>query len=129
VLHLNRLRHREEEIAATDPADRPRRAIDLFNRSDAADTVRRLTRMLGAPRVSVGAAAGGRHELRLTVAWELSWYQWAIDPENRHFPVRELGRGESVGELDLSARMWNARGLADGQISLGAVDAAAEEAA
>jgi hypothetical protein len=129
VIQRNRNRHRSGEITDTSPADRPRRAIELFNHAEAVETVRRLTRMLGAPSVSVGVAAGPRREVRLTVAWELSWYQWAIDPDNRHFPVRELGRGESIADLDLSARMWNARGLADGRIALGAAEAAAEEAA
>ena len=128
-MHLSRNRQRSSQITDASPADRPRRALELFNGSEHAETVRRLTRMLGEPAVSVGVAAGPRREIRLTVAWELSWYQWAIDPENKHFPVRELGRGESLGELDLAARMWNARALADGRIALGAREAASEEAA
>ena len=40
-----------------------------------------LTRTLGDPKVSIGAAAGSSSEVRVTVAWELSWYQWGVDLE------------------------------------------------
>jgi hypothetical protein len=90
------------------------RACARFNSSGAARIVAGLVRSLGQPRVSVGARAGHRGEMRVTVAWELAWYQWAVDvgPEGR--PVHELAKGGDVAELDAAARQWNAH-LADGE--------------
>src|SRR4051812_26025494 len=51
------------------------RAVARFNSSEAGRTVAGLTRTLGRPFASVGAAAGAPGEVRITVAWEFSWYQ------------------------------------------------------
>jgi hypothetical protein len=111
----------------TDPAigTPPDTAVELFNDSAGVKRVARMTRLLGTPWVSIGAAAGPRKEIRLTVAWELSWYQWAVDATNPHFPVRELGHGDELDELDLPAREWNARAATDGHIELGRIEEAA----
>lgn len=90
-----------------------------FNRSQAARTVAGLSRTLGTPFVSVGAAAGSPSEVRITVAWELCWYQWGVDLGDERRPVFQLGRGEELAQLDGSARQWNARAEA-GRLILGA---------
>lgn len=77
-----------------------------------------LTRSLGAPQVSVGAAAGTSVQVRITVAWELCWYQWAVDQAGH---VAEIGKGEDVEQLDRSARQWNAGVGEGGQLVFGAV--------
>ncbi|HEX3609715.1 MAG TPA: hypothetical protein VHU14_08640 [Solirubrobacterales bacterium] len=82
-------------------------AIARFNASDAGHTAAGLTRILGQPRVSVGAAAGSPNEVRITVAWELCWYQWGVDLGDPRRPVFEIARGTEVDELDRSARQWN----------------------
>jgi hypothetical protein len=84
------------------------RAVVCFNESDAARTVSGLARSLGRPSVSIGAAAGSPSEVRITVAWELCWYQWAVDISEEQRPVAEIGRGEDIEQLDRSARHWNA---------------------
>jgi hypothetical protein len=56
--------------------------------------------------VSVGIAAGSSSEVRITVAWELCWYQWAVDQAGH---VVEIAKGEDVEKLDRSARHWNAK--------------------
>jgi hypothetical protein len=76
-----------------------------------------LTRSLGHPRVSVGAAAGSAAQVRITVAWELCWYQWAVDQVGG---VVEIGKGEDVEQLDRSARQWNASVGKGGQVLFGA---------
>jgi hypothetical protein len=81
-------------------------AVELFNASGAARVVAGLTRSLGQARASVGSAAGSATQVRVTVAWELCWYQWSVDPVDGL--VREIGRGEAVEQLDSSARHWNA---------------------
>jgi hypothetical protein len=83
-------------------------AVTRFNASEAARTVAGLTRTLGEPRVSIGAAAGTAEAARITVAWELTWYQWAVASGERERPIAELARGTELDQLDLSARQWNA---------------------
>jgi len=92
-------------------------AVELFNGSQAGRTVVGLARSLGSPRVSVGAAAGSSTQVRITVAWELCWYQWAVDGAGR---VAEIGKGEDVEQLDRSARHWNAGVGKGGQLVFGA---------
>jgi len=83
-------------------------AVDRFNASEAAHTVAGLSRTLGEPRVSIGALAGAPRETRVTVAWELTWYQWGVDVGEAPRPVFELARGAELDQLDVSARQWNA---------------------
>ena len=96
------------------------RAVDRFNGSEAARTVAGLMRTLGEPWVSVGAAAGIAHEVRITVAWELTWYQWGVDLGDELRAVFPIDRGDEVGQLDGSARQWNATAAPGGQLRLGA---------
>jgi hypothetical protein len=91
-------------------------AAARFNASEAGHTVSGLVRSLGDPRVSVGAAAGTAAEVRVTVAWELSWYQWGVDLDDELRPVHELAKGHEISEIDRAARQWNAAATADGQI-------------
>jgi hypothetical protein len=84
------------------------RAVARFNASDAGRTVLGLTRTLGAPWVSVGASAGAPSEMRITVAWELSWYQWGVDLGDELRPVFQIDKGQEISQLDAAARQWNA---------------------
>jgi hypothetical protein len=119
--------------AAPNPAGSPRRplpplddsaptpferAAARFNSSEAGRTVVGLTRTLGSPRASVGASAGAAGEIRVTVAWELSWYQWGVDIGDELRPVFELGKGGEVDQLDAAARQWNAVVAPDGVLRL-----------
>ena len=90
------------------PANRFERAIARFNGSDAGRTAAGLTRTLGAPSVSVGDLAGAEDVVRVTVAWELTWYQWGVDLGDELRPVFELEKGFEVSEIDAAARQWNA---------------------
>jgi hypothetical protein len=90
------------------PASRFERAISRFNGSDAGRTAAGLTRTLGAPSVSVGDLAGAEDVVRVTVAWELTWYQWGVDLGDELRPVFELEKGFEVSEIDAAARQWNA---------------------
>jgi len=101
------------------PDGRLERAIGRFNASPAARTTAGLTRSLGQPRVSVGAAAGSPSEARITVAWELCWYQWGVDLGDELRPVFEIARGTEVAQLDSSARQWNLSAGTDGRLALG----------
>ena len=70
------------------------------------------------PRASVGASAGAAGEVRVTIAWELSWYQWGVDVGDELRPVFELGKGGEVDQLDAAARQWNAAVAEDGSLRL-----------
>jgi len=107
------------ELSGESLSGRLERAAARFNLSQAARTVAGLTRTLGGPSVSIGASAGAPGEVRITVAWELSWYQWGIDLSDERRPVFPIGKGSEVSQLDSSARQWNATAVA-GQVVLGA---------
>jgi len=111
-------------MAEPEPAEtstgRLERAVARFNASEAARTVGGLMRTLGSPFVSIGAAAGSPSEMRVTVAWELCWYQWRIDLGDELRPVFALDRGDEIGQLDGSARQWNATAGDGGRLTLGA---------
>jgi hypothetical protein len=115
-----RLPQRREQIYDGEDLTPFERAAARFNASDAGRTVCGLVRTLGEPRVSVGALAGAGDEARVTVAWELTWYQWGVDLSAESQPVHELARGREVGEIDYAARQWNAATTADGRIVIGA---------
>jgi hypothetical protein len=101
------------------PRGRLERAVARFNSSEAARTVAGLKRTLGEPSVSIGSAAGSPSEVRITVAWELGWYQWGVDLGDEMRAVFQLGKGEEISQLDGSAREWNARVGEGGSVTLG----------
>jgi hypothetical protein len=96
-------------------------AIERFNHSEQSVMIAGLARTLGTPWVSVGAAAGSPSEVRITVAWELSWYQWGVDTSDELRAAYEIGKGGELGELDAPARQWNARMEDSGRIEIGVV--------
>jgi hypothetical protein len=104
----------------TSPLSRFERAVARFNASEAGRTVAGLARTLGEPLVSIGASAGTPHEMRITVAWELSWYQWGVDLGDELRPVFELDKGAEISQLDPPARQWNASLIEGGRIVIGA---------
>ncbi len=113
-----RLRPRPAPPVDLDAPSPFERAVARFNSSDAGRTVVGLTRTLGKPFASVGAAAGAPDEVRITVAWELSWYQWGVDIGDELRPVFELDKGREIDQLDAAARQWNAAVAEDGRLSL-----------
>jgi hypothetical protein len=104
-----------------EPGTRLERAVTRFNESEHARTVAGLTRTLGPPQVSVGAAAGSPNEIRITVAWELSWYQWGVDLGEPTRAVYEIDKGHEVSEIDAPAREWNAHSGDGGALRLGGI--------
>jgi len=94
------------------------RAVARFNSSEAGRTAAGLTRTLGKPFASVGAAAGYPNQVRVTVAWELSWYQWGVDIGDELRPVFEIDKGREIDQLDHAAKQWNASVGEDGRLML-----------
>jgi hypothetical protein len=114
------------EAAEPAPAESPdalamaaRDGVEAFNQSPYRRTVSGIAKSLGEPRVSVVALAGARPEVVVTVAWEISWYQYRVEGTvGRH--VRLEGRGDDPEELDERWQRWNARVGQDGRLALSA---------
>jgi hypothetical protein len=90
-------------------------AADLFNASQYRRTVGGIGKSLGAPRVSVVVLSGVNAEVVVTVAWEISWYQYRVSPDSDN-PVRLEGRGHDPAELEGGFTDWNAHMEDDGRI-------------
>ena len=94
-------------------------AADLFNTSAFRRTIHGVARSLGEPQVSIMPLSGVSGEMAITVAWEISWYQYRVSPDAAQ-PVR-LAEGAlrrngyeptyilSGGGAD--ANIFNTRGL------------------
>jgi hypothetical protein len=100
------------------------RAIEVFCESEHARTIAGLARTLGPPRVSVLTSPSSTAEVAITVAWELSWYQYVVDLSDPNKPVELRGRGDELDELPDEAREWNAEAGEDGALALKSANAA-----
>jgi hypothetical protein len=114
----NRPRERPRRPGET-PQRRVRRALDGFNSSEHRRTVAGLIRSLGEPKVSAVAPSERPDQVRLTVAWDLAWYQWEVRLAEAEPSVRSLGKGSEVGQLPPADRAWNARAADDGELRFG----------
>ena len=90
-------------------------AADLFNASAFRRTVAGLAKSLGQPKASIIPLSGVNSEVVLTVAWEISWYQYRITPDSGQ-PVRLEDRGQDPGDVETMFTSWNARLAPDGRI-------------
>ena len=95
----------EPELAMVEAADR-------FNESAYRRTVAGIAKSLGEPKVSIVPLSGVKSELVVTVAWDISWYQYRVSLDSAQ-PVRLAERGHDPRELEPAFADWNAR-LADG---------------
>ncbi len=91
--------------------------VETFNESPYRGTVSGIAKSLGQARVSVVAFGGRRPGAAITIAWDLSWYRYLIEPSSSP-NVRLDERGESLKELSPRWQEWNARALEDGSIEL-----------
>ena len=90
-------------------------AADLFNSSTHRRTVGGIGKSLGQPKASIVPLGGVTGELVITVAWDISWYQYRVTPESAQ-PVRLEERGHELEDLDTPFRVWNARVEDDGRL-------------
>ena len=89
-------------------------AADLFNGSAYRRTVGGIAKSLGPPQASIVPLSGVSGEMVITVAWEISWYQYRVTPESSQ-PVRLAERGttrRARGHLPA----WNAQLATDGRL-------------
>jgi hypothetical protein len=98
----------DEELAMVE-------AADLFNASQYRRTVGGIGKSLGEPQVSVVVLSGVNSEVVVTVAWDISWYQYRVSPDSDN-PVRLESRGHDPAELDAAFVDWNAKMDEEGRI-------------
>ena len=58
-----------------------------------------IAKSLGEPRVSIVPLSGVNPDVVVTVAWEISWYQYRVTADSAQ-PVRLAERGHELGELE-----------------------------
>jgi hypothetical protein len=103
---LRRLSAREQQMVE---------AADIFNASDYRRTVGGIAKSLGEPRASIVPLSGVSGELVVSVAWDLTWYQYRVSPDSAQ-PVRLAERGHELSELDAKYQSWNANIEDDGRL-------------
>jgi hypothetical protein len=90
-------------------------AADLFNASAYRRTVAGIAKSLGPPNASIVPLSGVSGDTVVTVAWDISWYQYRVTPESAQ-PVRLAERGHDVSELEGGFLQWNAQLAEDGRL-------------
>jgi hypothetical protein len=90
-------------------------ATALFNVSDARRTIAGIAKSLGEPNASVVPLSGVNTEVVVTVAWDISWYQYRVSSDAPQ-PVRLAERGLELDDLDSAFKGWNAQVADDGRI-------------
>ena len=105
----------DPELLPEDPKDAVEAGLELFNESTHPRTVSGIARTLGDPRVSV--VQRNASEVVVTVAWDLSWYQYRVDMLGPR-PVTLHRRGEELAEIESRCQAWNATVEADGTVAL-----------
>jgi hypothetical protein len=91
-------------------------AADIFNESAFRRTISGIAKSLGEPKASIVPLSGTSSEVVLTVAWDISWYQYRISPDSGQ-PVRLAERGHDPRELETNFTGWNAKLTGDGRIA------------
>ncbi|HEX3256325.1 MAG TPA: hypothetical protein VHQ96_11080 [Gaiellaceae bacterium] len=91
-------------------------AAELFNESAFRRTIAGIARSLGEARVSFLPLSGVNPEVVVTVAWDISWYQYRVVFESAQ-PVRLAERGYELEELDDRFKDWNGHLGPDGRLT------------
>lgn len=81
-------------------------ASEVFNESPFKRTVAGIAKSLGDPRVSFLPLSGTNHEVVITVAWDISWYQYRVAFGSGQ-TVRLAERGYEIEDLDPRFQSWN----------------------
>jgi hypothetical protein len=98
----------DEEIALVE-------AAELFNQSQYRRTIAGVARSLGSPKVSIVPLSGVNAETVITIAWDITWYQYRVSPELTQ-PVRIAERGQDIDEVEQPFTEWNSVLEEDGRL-------------
>jgi hypothetical protein len=122
---LSLLEHRQEEPEPVVSQPMLRRlsppeqamveAAELFNDTAYRRTIAGIAKSLGEARVSLLPLSGVNPEVVITIAWDISWYQYRVVFESAQ-AVRLAERGYELDELDHRFKEWNAHLHADGRV-------------
>jgi hypothetical protein len=91
-------------------------AAELFDQSSFKRTVAGIAKSLGEPRVSLLPLSGTNPEVVITVAWDISWYQYRVLLGGKQ-PIRLAERGYELDDLDERFKVWNGTSDAAGRIA------------
>lgn len=91
-------------------------AAELINDSAYRRTIAGIAKSLGEARVSFLPLSGTNPEVVVTVAWDISWYQYRVVFESGQ-PVRLAERGYELDELDDRFKDWNGHLGPDGRLT------------
>jgi hypothetical protein len=78
-------------------------------------TIGGVAKSLGEPRASILQLRGVNQELAITIAWDITWYQYRVSAESA-MPVRLEARGHELDQLDSLYKNWNARVDTEGRV-------------
>ena len=90
-------------------------AAELFNGSPFRRTITAIAKSLGEARVSMLPLSGVNTEIVVTIAWDISWYQYRVVFDSSQ-PVRLIERGLELSELADRFQAWNASLDAQGRL-------------
>jgi hypothetical protein len=91
-------------------------AAEIFNDSAYRRTIAGIAKSLGPARVSFLPLSGTNREIVLTIAWDISWYQYRVAFDSPQ-PVRLAERGYELEELDRRFGRWNGHLEQDGRVT------------
>ena len=91
-------------------------AAEHFNESAYRRTIAGIAKSLGDARVSLLPLSGVNPEVVVTIAWDISWYQYRVVFESSQ-QVRLAERGYELDELDDRFKRWNGHLAPDGRVS------------
>jgi hypothetical protein len=91
-------------------------AAEIFNESAYRRTIAGIAKSLGDARVSLLSLSGVNPEVVITVAWEISWYQYRVSPDSPQH-VRLAERGYELDDLDPRFTHWNGHLEGDGRVT------------
>jgi len=90
-------------------------AAELFNDTAYRRTIAGIAKSLGQARVSLVPLSGVNPEVVITIAWDISWYQYRVVFESAQ-AVRLAERGYEIEELDDRFKEWNGHLHGDGRV-------------
>ena len=91
-------------------------AAELFNDSAYRRTIAGIAKSLGEARVSFLPLSGTNREVVITVAWDISWYQYRVVFDSAQ-PVRLAERGYEFDDLEDRFKDWNGHLGPDGRLT------------
>lgn len=93
-------------------------AVKRFNESEHTRTVAGIVRALGKPSAAVARPDEPENEVKIVIAWELTWYQFLVDLADSNHSVHLLSKGDEISEIPDELQSWNAEIDDEGNVSL-----------